>query len=326
MTHIQLLGTGGTIASRGQRGDAAAGAVATDAAADLVCGRYGQMSVSARDILMTNSFRLMLADLRMIAEAVHEALDDPGNDGVVVTHGTDTLEETAFLLNLVHTSTKTAVLTGAQRPADSPVPDGPGNVEQALLAASSVRLRNSGVLIAFDGTVRSARGARKAHTTASSPFQGGVEVAHMEGEQLVVTAAPRRNPPLPVPAVAFDTTRVEIVTAYPGATPDMLGFAVSSGAQAVVLAGTGVGNAGPEFAETVAKVVEGGCAVILSTRAPWGPVVPLYGNGGGADLVKAGAIPSGDLNPFQARILAALLLSHGIPAAEMSSAFQAHLH
>jgi L-asparaginase len=323
VAHVQLLGTGGTIASRGS-GDT--GSVATDAAADLACGGYGHLRVSARDILRTNSFRLTLGDLRLIAEATQQALLDPGVDGVVVTHGTDTLEETAFLLDLVHRSPKTVVLTGAQQPADSPVPDGPRNVEEAVLAAASAGLHNSGVLISFNGTVRSARGARKAHTTASSPFQGGTEVAHMAGEQLVVTATPRRHhPPLPLPPAAFATTRVEIVTAYPGATPDLMDFAVQFGAQAIVLAGTGVGNAGPGFAESVAHAVERGCAVILSTRAPWGPVVSRYGNGGGTDLVAAGAIPSGDLNPLQARILAALLLSQGTSATELPGAFQARL-
>ena len=323
MAHVQLLGTGGTIASRGG-GDT--GSVATDAAADLAFGGYGHLRVSARDVLRTNSYRLTLSDLRLIAEAAQEALLDPGNDGVVVTHGTDTLEETAFLLDLVHPSTNTLVLTGAQQPADSPAPDGPRNVEEAVLAAASAALHDSGVLISFNGTVRSARGARKTHTTASSPFQGGVEVAHMVGEQLVVTATPRRDhPPLPLPPAAFDTTLVEIITAYPGATPDLMDFAVRAGAQAIVLAGTGVGNAGPGFAENVARAVQGGCAVVLSTRAPWGPVVPRYGNGGGTDLVAAGAVPSGDLNPFQARILAALLLSHGTSAAELPGALQAHL-
>lgn len=322
MAHIQLLGTGGTIASRGS---GAGGSVATDTAAELARGRYGELTVSSRDVLTTGSYRLSLADLRLIAEAAQEALADPGTDGVVVTHGTDTLEETAFLLDLVHGSPKSAVLTGAQQPADSPAPDGPRNVEEAVLAAASPGLRDSGVLISFDGTVRSARGARKAHTTASNPFQGGAEVAHMAGSELVVTARPVRGRALPLPPAAFDTTRVEIITAHTGATPDLFDFAVHSGARAVVLAGSGVGNAGPGFAEAVGRAVAAGCAVVLSTRAPWGPVVPVYGNGGGTDLVAAGAVPSGDLNPLQARLLAALLISLGTSSTGFPEAFTAHL-
>ena len=322
MGHIQLLGTGGTIASRSH---GTQGAVASDTASTLASSQYGEITVRSRDVLTTGSYLLDLADLRRIAEAVEQALADPAIDGVVVTHGTDTLEETAFLLDLVHDSPKPVVLTGAQRPADSPDADGPRNVAEAVHAAADGHLRGAGVLISFAGTVRSARGARKVHTTAGSAFAGGTEVAHAVGERLVVTALPRRHPALPMPPPAFDGTRVEVVSAYPGATPELLEHAVRLGARAVVLAGTGVGNAGPGFADAVRRATEEGCAVVLSTRAPWGPVVPTYGNGGGIDLVAAGAIPSGDLNPFQARILAALLLSQEAPPNEFPQAFGAHL-
>lgn len=322
MAHVQLLGTGGTIASRGGGGQ---GAVATDSAAGLAPTGRGGPSVAARDVLTTGSYRLDLGDLRIISEAVHGAVQDPATDGVVVTHGTDTLEETAFLLDLVHASPKPVVLTGAQQPADSPAPDGPANVAEAVRAAASTALRDCGVLISFAGELRSARGARKAHTTAANPFAGGADVAHMAGGELVVTARPARRPALPPPAEAFDITRVEIVHAYPGATVDLFDAAVRSGAQAVVLAGTGTGNAGPGFAEAVARAVDSGCIVVLSTRVPWGPVVPVYGNGGGVDLVAAGAIACGDLNPFQARILAALLISQGTSPTDLPGAFRARL-
>ncbi|PLC11396.1 L-asparaginase [Kocuria flava] len=322
MVHVQLLGTGGTIASRGS---GETGAVATDRAAGLARGAHGAVTVGARDVLTTNSFRLDLADMRRIAEAAREALEDRGNDGVVVTHGTDTLEETAFLLDLVHASPKPVVLTGAQHPADSPAPDGPGNVADAVLAAASTALHHCGAVIGFAGTVRTARGARKAHTTAPDPFAGGTEVARIAGGRLHVLAKPVRRPPLPLPGPGFDTARVEVVTAYPGATPHLLEAAVASGAQAVVLAGTGAGNAGPGFAEAVRAAVGGGCAVVLGSRVPWGPVVPRYGDGGGVDLVAAGAVPAGELSPFQARILVALLLSHGTAPAELPAALRPHL-
>ena len=322
MAHIQLLGTGGTIASRSH---GTRGAVASDASSALVDTQYGDVTVRARDVLTIGSYRLDLADLRRIAEAVGQALADPDTDGVVVTHGTDTLEETAFLLDLVHASSKPVVVTGAQRTADSPDADGPRNVAEAVRAAADEHLRGAGALICFDGTVRSARGARKVHTTAGSPFGGGTEVAHMAGGRLVVTATPRRYPPLPTPSTAFDNIRVEIITAYPGATPELLDHAVQLGSRAVVLAGTGVGNAGQGFADAVKRATGNGCIVVLSTRAPRGPVVPTYGDGGGIDLVEAGAIPSRDLNPFQARILTTVLLSYGKPLEGFQAVFETYL-
>jgi L-asparaginase len=147
----------------------------------------------------------------------------------------------------------------------------------------------------------------------------------MAGGHLVVTATPRRYPPLPTLSTAFDNTRVEIITAYPGATPELLDHAVQLGSRAVVLAGTGVGNAGPGFAEAVKRATGNDCIVVLSTRAPWGPVVPTYGDGGGIDLVEAGAIPSMDLNPFQARVLTAVLLSYGKPREEFPAMFETYL-
>lgn len=323
MAHIQIFGTGGTIASRAGEGT---GAVASDSAGDLLQSlSRSAHTVASHDILTTGSYRLGLGELRTITEFVHKSLDDPGVDGVVVTHGTDTMEETAFLLDLVHDSPKNVVLTGAQHTADSPDPDGPRNLAEAIGAAACEQLQGSGALIAFSGVVRSARGARKAHTTAANPFAGGCEAAHMAGERLVVTGRPVTRKPLPPPPAAFDDVRVEVVTTYPGATTELFDFVVGSGADAVVLAGSGVGNAGPGFAESVADAVRQGCQVVLSTRVPWGPVVPTYGNGGGTDLVRAGAVPSGDLNPFQARILAALLLSLGTPAGDFAENFSQYV-
>ncbi|MFJ7748941.1 asparaginase [Arthrobacter sp. NPDC097144] len=306
MASIQVLGTGGTIASRGQ---GTAGSVAADGAATLTAGLTGGHTVTARDILTTGSYRLTLQDLRIIAEQVQETLEQDDVDGVVVTHGTDTMEETAFLLDLVHDSPKPVVFTGAQRPADSDAPDGPHNLAEAVAAAAEDRLRGAGVVISFAGSIRTARGARKIHTTAASPFAGGVEVAHLAGNDVVVTAFPGPRRALPLPGQAFDSMSVEIITAYPGATPTLMRHAADDGAHAVVLAGTGIGNAGDGFAEAVAELTGNGVPVILSSRTPWGPVIPTYGNGGGKDLARAGAVVSRDLNPFQARILAAVLLA-----------------
>ncbi|MEB7503895.1 asparaginase [Arthrobacter koreensis] len=310
MAHIRILATGGTIASRTGRDGAASAGRAEDITASL----SGRHSYSVRDVTNANSFRLRFSDVRLIAEAVRAAVAEEGVDGVVVTHGTDTMEETAFALDLVHDSPKPVVFTGAQRPADSPVADGPANLEEAVTAAAAGGLRGAGVLISFAGQVQSARGARKVHTVAASPFAGGVEVGHFIAGSLHVTAIPVRPAPLPLPGEDFDNARVEIIVCALGTDPELFTHAVHTGANAVVLAGTGVGNAGEGFAEAVQDAVRGGCPVILCSRVPAGPVVPAYGAGGGLDLVRAGAIPGGDLAPVQARMLAALLTS--LPATQ----------
>lgn len=310
MAHIRILATGGTIASRSGQD----GASSAERAEKLAAGLSGRHSYSAHDVTNANSYQLRLGEVRLIAEAVHAAVMDDGVDGVVVTHGTDTMEETAFLLDLVHDSPKPVVFTGAQRPADSKVADGPGNLEDAVTAAAAPQLRGCGVLISFAGEILGARGTRKLHTLAESPFGGGVPVAHFVAGTLHVTAVPVRQKPLPLPGEDFDNARVEIIECALGTTPELFSYAVRSGANAVVLAGTGTGNAGAGFAEAVQDAVRAGCPVILCSRVPAGGVVPAYGAGGGVNLVRAGAIPGGDLGPSQARMLAALLTS--LPATQ----------
>lgn len=310
MAHIRIMATGGTIASRA----GADGATSAERAEELTAGLSGRHSHSVQDLMNVNSFQLRFSDVRSIAEAVRDAVADEGVDGVVITHGTDTMEETAFLLDLVHGSPKPVVLTGAQRTADSAAADGPANLEEAVAAAGARGLRGAGVLVSFAGHVLSARGTRKVHTLAANPFAGGVPVAHFSAGALHITAMPLRPAALPLPGEDFDNARVEIIQCGLGTTPDLFTYAVRSGANAVVLAGTGTGNAGDGFAEAVQDAVRGGCPVILCTRVPAGPVVPLYGGGGGVDLVRAGAIPAGDLGPAQARMLAALLTS--LPATQ----------
>lgn len=306
MASIRILGTGGTIASHTA---GAAGLVATEHVADLIAALSRRHTVTVQDVMITGSYRLQLSDLRMIAQAARNAVLDPTVDAVVITHGTDTMEETAFLLDLVHASPKPVVFTGAQQPADSPAADGPRNLADAVAAAASPELQGSGVLVSFAGKVRSARGLHRFSTTAADPFAGGTEVAHFIGNNLQVTALPVRPAPLAMPTEEFDSMRVEIIVCAAGTDTALFSHAVHTGANAVILAGTGVGNAGPGFTEVVQDAVRAGCPVVLCTRVPEGPVVPTHGSGGGRDLVQAGAIPAGDLKPPQARILAALLTS-----------------
>lgn len=323
MPHVRLLGTGGTISSRSVGGRS--GATATDSAARLAGGVGGDVEVRATDLLRTGSYLLTLADLRLLHEAVAGALVDDDCLGVVVTHGTDTMEESAFLLDLVHDSGGPVVLTGAQRTADSPCPDGPGNLQDAIVTAAAPAARDCGVLICFAGEVRSARGARKTRTWALSAFDGGTLVATVRRGLLHPLAVPRRFPPLPAPDERLDRVRVELVPCFLGAEPELLAHVIDRGVDAVVLAGTGIGNAGLGFREQVERATDAGIPVVLSSRVPWGPTAPVYGAGGGADLVRAGAVASGELNAYQSRILAALLVAAGTTADDFAERFTAYI-
>lgn len=316
MVRIRILGAGGTIASRSGLN----GAIPTESVATLfgAAGPPPEIDVEFEDVLRRGSFALTPMDVRVLSERVAYALEDPLVDGLVLAHGTDTLEETAFLLDLVHDDPRPLVLTGAQIPGDRPGADGARNLTEAVRLAATPGLRRHGVLVGFAGGAWAARGTRKAHTTAASPFRGGLPVAEFVGDAVHVRGMPQRTPALVRPDARFDRVRVAVIVAHIGADPALFEAALAH-SDAVVLAGTGVGNAGTGFARAIARSQT---PVILASRVDRGPVVPMYGDGGGVDLVAAGALPADLLSAVQARMLVALLLSHGHTGADLVAAFE----
>jgi L-asparaginase len=321
MPHLVLLGTGGTIASRRMP---SGGSKATDSAAELAAAAGdldGDITVEVHDVLAVNSFNLELRDLRTISDAVGHALSRDDVDGVVVSHGTDTLEETAALLDLVHDDPRPVVLTGAQRSADAPDTDGPRNMRDALVVAASPDSRRRGALVVFAGEVFSAFGLRKAHTLAAQPFAnvfGGPIGRVLDRPEYAFR--PDARAPLARPGAAFDAVRVDLVLAYPGADSALLDAALRAGAQGVIVLGGGAGNPGTRLTEGIARASRAGVVVGLGTRTGAGAVVPLYAGGGAVDAVHAGAVPLGAVPATQARILLALILAEAQDAADDGAA------
>lgn len=313
MRRVAVIATGGTIASESTDG----GVVARRGGASLLGGsEVPGVEIEYVDLMTVGSYRLTLGHLRRICDAVRDVLgrEDDRVDGVVITHGTDTMEETAILLDLVHDDPRPVVLTGAQRPGDAADGDGPRNLTDAVLVAAAPAARHLGALIVFAGRVLPARGTRKVHTTALDAFDTvvGGQLGTVDRSGVSLTAAPRRPKPLPRPGTSFDETRVDLITMYPGADDALVHASAAAGARGVVLAGTGIGNANPVVVDAVVALLGRGMTVVLSTRVPEGPVVGVYGQGGGADLVAAGVPTASGLPATQLRILLALWLSHDL--------------
>ncbi len=306
MARVHLLATGGTIASR--RTDD--GLSATTPAAELLAaaGPLPRVEVTVSDVTTVPSFALTGADVRGLVREVRRCLAGDV-DGVVVTHGTDTMEESAFLADLVHEDPRPVVLTGAQRPFDSPAPDGPANLADALRVAADPAARDLGVLLAFDGLVFAARGVRKLDTLRSAAFgaPGRGPVLRVAGGAVVPLARPPRLPALPLDLDA-ELPRVDVVACHQSADDALLRAAVAAGAAGVVLEALGAGNVPPPVAATAAELVAGGLPVLVCSRVPAGPVAPLYA-GGGASLARDGALLGGDLSPWQGRLLLAAALA-----------------
>ncbi len=281
--HVTVLGTGGTIACT------------TDAAGDLVptCSISTLLShagiapeaVTARDVMQLDSSTMTLADLDALLVDIHSA-DGP----VVLTHGTDSMEETAMAVDRLLGGP--VVLTGAQRPADdaSPEgPDGPRNLCDAVAAAATAE----SPVVALGGKVVPAYGVTKVHTTADEAFGS---VGEPRPERLSSGAALSAGP---APLAGL---RVDVVPAYQGAEASLVDTAVAAGADGIVVAAFGSGNVGV-LSDGVRRALDAGIPVVVASRVPAGGVQLVYGGaGGGRAIARAGVRSAGKLSVPQARM------------------------
>jgi len=251
-----------------------------------------------------------------LARRAREHAGREGVAGVVVPHGTDTMEENVYLADLLLGDGATPVVfTGAQRAASEPDADGPANLRNAIRVATSPAARGRGATICFAGEVHAAREVRKVHTSALRAFDspGYGPIGHVDGDVVAFRRAPERR-------AAFDPdrleTRVDLVRLYAGADGRFVRAAVDSGARAIVLEATGRGNANDAIVAAVRDAVAAGVAVVVCSRALAGRVEPAYGRGGGADLAEAGALFAGDLAGPKARVLLQVALGAGTGPAD----------
>lgn len=317
MPTVTVLATGGTIATRT---DATGDAVARDRGTQLVerLGSRPDIQVRVDDVFTVGGYLMTLPLMRELAARAEQHLSDPDVDGLVVTHGTDTMEETAYFLDLFIDDDRPIVLTGAQRPADAADGDGPRNLADAVTVAGHVGCRGLGTLIVFGGRVFAARGTQKSHTVAADAFAApsGGPLGWVRGDTVRLEAQPRPRPHLRLHETDLTDVRVDIAACYPGADATALLAFAGEGARGIVLEATGAGNTNPEICAAVRDLTENGVVVATSTRVGSGPVAAIYGKGGGNDLLKAGAVQSGLLRPSQTRVLlAALLAIHADPHA-----------
>lgn len=296
---VIVLTTGGTLSCTADPNGALIPTVSGDELVAPIRQRFaGALDIEVRELHRLDSSSMTLRDIDDIVTATHNALEDDSVVGVVVTHGTDSLEETAIAVDTFHSDPRPVVFTGAQKPFNHPESDGPGNLFEAIMIASDTSARGIGALIVFGHAVIPARGCIKWHTSDDLAFAtNGPE-------------EPRRADP--IAPIALGDVVVDIIPAYPGAPRRLIDAALAAGAQGLVIEAMGSGNVGTDIGVALGEALDAGIPVVISTRVPRGEVFGAYGGaGGGKTLASKGAVSSTYFRSGQARVLLAIAIASG---------------
>lgn len=319
MKKIIVLSTGGTIST--EFNSNAGGLVPTlngEQLKNAACsGSFpSEIIVETRDVVKLNSSALTLQSLMEIRKAVIECDNDPDISGIVITHGTGMMEETAYFLDISLNLSKPVVMTGAQRNISQRDSDGPRNLREAIIVAADEHSAGQGVLILFNSEVFAARDVTKQHCIALQAFSSGAHgyLGAVYYPQVIYYRQMLRLEP-----IEFDTPEynVDLIKFAIGADARFIDCSIACGAKGIVIEGSGCGNVNPDYYAGVKRAIENGILVGIVSKTAEGRAMAIYANeGGGASLVDAGAIMLGDLSGQKARLLLMAALSDGRSAEE----------
>lgn len=310
---VEIIALGGTIACAP---DEASGGVAPGLGADEIVAAVPALArvadIGARNLANVASTEIGLPLLLDLADAIrtHEA---EGVAGVVVTQGTDTIEESAFVIDLLHGGDMPVVITGAMRNPSLPGADGPANLLAAVTCAASPLCRGLGAMVAFDDVIHAARWVQKRDTSATGAFWSPSHLGWIVEGEAALYGRPGRREALDVPrdaAIPF----VPIMTPGLSDHPHLVGAALEAGAAGIVLDLAGGGHVHSGWLDALTRAA-GRIPVLFASRTRSGRVLSrTYGQvGGEIDLLSRGLTGTGDLDALKARLLLILLLMAGQP-------------
>ncbi len=307
---VIVFTTGGTIAMKFD--PAVNGLVPAVSGADLAAAVPGLdkvADVEVREFSNVASCNMTPQRMFELSQTVEKALEDESVDGVVITHGTDTVEETSYMLDILHKSDKPVVLTAAMRGAGDTSPDGPMNIYCAVRTAGSVEARGKGVMVLLNEIIHAAGQVRKTHSanpdTFQSPWWG--PLGYCDGDRVVFRRAPLDRMTFSPKAL---TARVDIVQAQTGVGREYIDFAVSQGCRGIVLEGFGRGNIPPSMQAGIKDATDKGVVVVITTRTPGGRPYQVYAYPGSVtDSRKNGAVKGGEFSSAKTRLKLMVLLS-----------------
>jgi len=326
--NIVILATGGTIAGAAATGTQAgytSGAVGIDTMVAGVPGIRDLAEIKGEQISNVGSQDMSLAIWLKLASRINALTQGNAVDGIVITHGTDTMEETAYFLNLTVKTDKPVVMVGSMRPSTAVSADGPLNLYNGVAVAADPKARGRGVLVVMNDWIHSAHSLTKTSTTAvqtfMSPVRGLVGTVAYGKTDFYTTPSWKHTTQTEFSVTeATKLPRVDVIFISADSTGDLIDAAAAAGAKGIVIAGVGNGNMPKACVDAAANAVKKGVVVVRSSRVATGNV----GRNVELDDDKLGFIASDELNPQKARILLMLALLKQRPAKEMQALFQTY--
>ncbi|HBI3614858.1 TPA: asparaginase [Staphylococcus aureus] len=321
MKHLLVIHTGGTISmSQDQSNKVVTNDINPISMHQDVINQYAQ--IDELNPFNVPSPHMTIQHVKQLKDIILEAVSNKYYDGFVITHGTDTLEETAFLLDLILGIEQPVVITGAMRSSNEIGSDGLYNYISAIRVASDEKARHKGVMVVFNDEIHTARNVTKTHTSNTNTFQ-----SPNHGPLGVLTKDRVQFHHMPYRQQALenvnDKLNVPLVKAYMGMPGDIFSFYSREGIDGMVIEALGQGNIPPSALDGIQQLVSLNIPIVLVSRSFNGIVSPTYVyDGGGYQLAQQGFIFSNGLNGPKARLKLLVALSNNLDKAEIKSYFE----
>lgn len=313
LPRIKILATGGTIAGKGASADRSAYTSGELPISDLIAAVPGiekVAQITGEQVANVGSQDMTVAIWMKLNKRINEIYKNNEADGIVITHGTDTQEETAYFLSLTVRYDKPVIITGSMRPATAISADGPKNLYDAIVVAASKEAAHSGVLLAFSENIFSPRVVSKTSTTHlnafTAPNSGPIGQVYDGRVVMYETQLRKTNKSTPFDITGLSSLpEVSVVELFADAPATAINATVASGVKGIITGGLGNGNLNKANTEAVVEAVKKGIIVVRSSRVGSGRVTLLDET----DDAKLGTIVADDLSPQKARILLMLGLT-----------------
>lgn len=306
---VALITTGGTIASKEiSKGLLNSGAMSGEELAEL-CQLPKDIEVKVIDVMQKPSMHIDFDLMLKIRSEILTELNDPTVCGIVVTHGTDSMEETAYFLDLTINDPRPIVVTGSQRAPQDIGTDVYSNLRNSVYVAVNEELKNVGVVVVFNERIYSAKYVKKVHASNVQGFEsfGYGYLGIIDNNIVIIYQKPISKDNY---VIKNQIPRVDIIKCYTGADGIFIEAAVGAGAKGIVLEGVGRGQVSPYMMDAIKKAIAAGVIIIVTTSAEEGKVYPSYGYLGSAyDLKQHGVLLGEDYDSKKARIKLAVLLA-----------------